>query len=1352
MFFGKKMALILSALALNFICFQSVQAMPLGTLLYRTSGDGKLYGYNTEDFLTIKNKRINNIYSGHVAIYVGKENGVDYIVEASSNGLVKTPAKYFLNTNNNEKLLGAKVPKSLSETQRIKIVELAKTLANSNLAYDFDFKKQKGPDSGTWTCVGLTEKIYESANISNPIDLSKLEYNPIYYAIDITPDGFDNFSIVNQKTGDCMSKNLEFSKISAIRKTIIPLSEIFGFNAGLEYQNERYFFFPLTQYYQNDLRDIEVDIDIGSGFSDSEIRGDIPKVAMIFRWTLINYPSSVIKKIINNISNKEELVIDDSITDEKYNSSSDFNDTATGSIKNISESLPITKVSELVLGKIKSSVTVEDNKINAFDSNVNNMNNNNDDNNKDENEDTNNNSDDVVIDNNNENNNNENNNNEENNNETEEHQDEEVENIDNSEDESDYYSILANKIIISRIYSTLSNDYIELYNPTTVDIDLEEFNFRLYKTKTSAVPSLMVRIGNTDDGSYPGGTIIKAKSKYLIIRSSAENNLKSLAQAIIIKDNFSFTGDAYTIYLSKGAVSNDNDEDIIDKVGYGGAKYYEKYPATEIFNDHILVRKAKSDSNSWDMSESGSHYSLGNSYDSNNNNFDFVLVSLIKEDNNSNNENNNSDENNSNSNNENNINNNNDNNNETNNSSTIKNEEDPENNINDLEKNKARSLLISRIYATLTDDYVELYNPSSESINLATSGIRLYKTKTGSGPYLMARLGNPIDGYYSSSLVIGSHEKYLIARASSSDTIKSKAQAVINRNDFNLSGDAYTIYLSSDPVSSDDDEDIIDKVGYGDAVYYYTSPASAISDSCILTRKALSTSTAFNMSLMGNHYLLGNSFNSKNNNFDFVLVCDNSEFNENNNENNNNAAATTTTEDINNSGENEDDNENVNTTSQEVIYSDELESGYCIDPGLYLDSIIHLWHLDECQGTLAYDFVNNQASNHNSIWQEGKFGCGLKQYYNHNYISTKLNSSFDSNNFSLSFYYKNIFDNSRPYILFHNSLTQSYFSIRLYPSYTDIYNMPGLIWNQRLENLVWPSDDSWHLFTLVVNKNLNYWSLYRDAEEVLRVNMENVSFVPVDTFSIRGENGYNLMDEIVIFNRALSSEEITYIHNSNLPLNSVSCYPVSSRLAELTNYWSFNEYAGNLAFDIFGLSHLNMSSSSRIINESGNNNFSVMAGDNGVLVDFLRPFYYKNISLSFWRKSDFTKNDSNFFINLLSQEQKVLGFDLSYNNLYYYFNNFNFKVNFNNIFTLLSDNLWHQYVLVYNAYNLRLSLYIDGQLIAHWNKNWLNPILIDSLNIYSQGENSMIDELGIWNGTLKEEEIEYLYQKQKDFY
>jgi hypothetical protein len=887
----------------------------------------------------------------------------------------------------------------------------------------------------------------------------------------------------------------------------------------------------------------------------------------------------------------------------------------------------------------------------------------------------------------------------------------------------------------------------------------------------------MVRIGNTDDGSYPGGTVIKAKSKYLIIRSSAENNLKYLSQAIITKDNFSFTGDAYTIYLSRGVVSNDNDEDIIDKVGYGSAKYYEKYPASEIFNDHILVRKAKSNSNSLDMSESGNHYSLGNSYDSNNNNFDFVLVSLIDENDDSNNDSNgdnNNSENNSNenddSNNEDNINNNS--NVDNNNSSTIENENDSENdsedNINDLEKNKAQSLLISRIYTTLTDDYVELYNPSSESINLAVSGIRLYKTKTGSGPYLMARLGNPLDGYYSDSLNIGPGEKYLITRASSSQEIKSKSQAIINRSDFSLSGDAYTVYLSSNPVSSNNDEDIIDKVGYGDAVYYYTSPASGISDNCVLTRKALSTSTAFNMSELGNHYSLGNSFNSKNNNFDFVLVCNNSEINENQNDNENNNNSTTTIEDVNNNEENNntstiedvnnddedenEENENDNTSSKETIYSDELESGYCIDPGLYLDGIIHLWHLDECQGTLAYDFVNNQASNHSSIWQEGKFGCGLKQYFNHDYISTKLDPSFNSSNFSLSFYYNNIYDNSRPYLLFYNSLTQPYFSIRLYPSYTDIYNMPGLNWNQRLAELVWPSDDNWHLFTLVVNKSFNYWSLYRDAEEVLRVNMEN-NFLPiVDTFSIRGENGYNSMDEIVIFNRALSPEEITYIYNFDLPLNSISCQPVSSRLAELTNYWSFNEYAGNLAFDIFGLSHLNMSSSSRIINESGNNNFSIMAGDSGVFVDFLRPFYYKNISLSFWRKSSFTKNDSDFFINLLSEDQKILGFNLNYNNLYYYFNSFNFKVNFDNISTLLSDNLWHQYILVYDAYNLRLKLYIDGQLIAYWNKNWLNTVLLDSLTIYSQGEDSVIDELGIWNGTLKEEEIEYLYTKQKDFF
>ena len=67
------------------------------------------------------------------------------------------------------KIFRAKIPKNLTAAQQAKVVKIARSLAAKELAYDFDYKTQKGPYSGQWTCVGLVEKIYESANISNRI-------------------------------------------------------------------------------------------------------------------------------------------------------------------------------------------------------------------------------------------------------------------------------------------------------------------------------------------------------------------------------------------------------------------------------------------------------------------------------------------------------------------------------------------------------------------------------------------------------------------------------------------------------------------------------------------------------------------------------------------------------------------------------------------------------------------------------------------------------------------------------------------------------------------------------------------------------------------------------------------------------------------------------------------------------------------------------------------------------------------------------------------------------------------------------------------------------------------------------
>ncbi|MBD3248111.1 hypothetical protein GF382_02370, partial [Candidatus Falkowbacteria bacterium] len=195
-------------------------AMPVGTLLYRTSGGGQMYGYNTD--LILDGTKIN---CGHTGMYAGKDkNGDDVVLEAVNNGIQLTKLKYFVNSANSENFIGAKIPESFQAGDIDKIKQIRDFLTDQHLEYDIDFGQQKGPDSGEFTCVGVAEKIYESLNFGKEItSLAQLEYTPSRYYIDITPDGYDNENIYNDELEDVFSQNKEFSKISK-RNDLIGLA------------------------------------------------------------------------------------------------------------------------------------------------------------------------------------------------------------------------------------------------------------------------------------------------------------------------------------------------------------------------------------------------------------------------------------------------------------------------------------------------------------------------------------------------------------------------------------------------------------------------------------------------------------------------------------------------------------------------------------------------------------------------------------------------------------------------------------------------------------------------------------------------------------------------------------------------------------------------------------------------------------------------------------------------------------------------------------------------------------------------------------------------------------------------
>ncbi|MFA7088157.1 MAG: YiiX/YebB-like N1pC/P60 family cysteine hydrolase, partial [Patescibacteria group bacterium] len=744
----KNIKLFFCLAVLFFIFFPlSCRAMPPGTLLYRTTDDGRAYGYSTDVLIDAKGGIIKGINPGHVAIYIGQENGEDYIIEALADGLVKMPARYFINSAVGEEFIGAKIPVAASPIQRAKAVALAKSLASKNLGYDFDFKHQKGPDSGEWTCVGLVEKIYESADIANPNNLGALEYDSDYYAVDITPDGFDNYSVINER-GDCFSHDKEFSRIARRTDFLLPAPELIGFDAGLEYNGERYIFLPYTQFLQDSLTDVELDIEISSSFDGDELRGRAKAGALVLRWSLINNPLSSLKNIAlktgelaKNIGQKlfgsssaTAIVLDKEDGGNK-NSNGGAAKTVSAekeaaktplvtvnkadpqnksNLKNISASQndsqkpaaaaalysPLAirqasvpaKTADVVSAATTSIATATTTTTTSV----------------------------ISI----------------------------APSSPSGAAEEDDYPKYA---IINQIYSTGNNDWVRLYNPGENDFDLAAAGYRLEKTKTADDPGLIMRIGNPADGAYPGGTVIAAHDYYLIVRDDANEYYKNQADAIAIRNDFSWTASGYTLYLGTGAISSSADQDIVDAVGFGAdATYFlGNGPAPEIVDNYILNRLADNSDNSidFDLILSDDPSIIIEDVEENATSTDDVATSTEDI--------------------------------ATSTPEIIDDEEDAEEPTEENEPVEVPKLaLINKIYATGNNDWLELYNLTDYDFDLAEAGYRLEKTKTAQEPGLIMRIGNTEDGLYPGGTIIKARESYLIVRDDANDYYKEKADAI----------------------------------------------------------------------------------------------------------------------------------------------------------------------------------------------------------------------------------------------------------------------------------------------------------------------------------------------------------------------------------------------------------------------------------------------------------------------------------------------------------------------------------------------------------------------------------------------
>ncbi|MBL7053285.1 MAG: DUF2341 domain-containing protein [Candidatus Portnoybacteria bacterium] len=375
-----KIFFLILVLVCLFFNFNIVNALPFGTILYKTSANGKMYGYNDFEFSMIPGK----VNAGSVGIYLGEKDNIPIVVEVSYNGIKIIPAKYFVDLDKGEKFIGAKMPNNFLNTDKAKQALLKNILYQvvNNEAYDFTWENQKGPSSGQWTSAGFVEKMYESAKLKTLSYHSKPDrmYDFTYYSINITPDGYDEETTINSHK-DVFSRTKEFSKIHKLGQgnfwesflvdqtkdfirsvlsinnnlfKIITNANIFGRN----HQNQKYFFFPYTQFIQPTLRNVKVDIVLSShnkskvvqSFSNDELGNKII-MAFLGRITKESTKEYFQHKIIKTIHLDKVKQAYDNINNKVINLSKGL-DFFTGKSKPID-------INKIIKGKVSSQKKIK---------------------------------------------------------------------------------------------------------------------------------------------------------------------------------------------------------------------------------------------------------------------------------------------------------------------------------------------------------------------------------------------------------------------------------------------------------------------------------------------------------------------------------------------------------------------------------------------------------------------------------------------------------------------------------------------------------------------------------------------------------------------------------------------------------------------------------------------------------------------------------------------------------------------------------------------------------------------------------------------------------------------------------
>ena len=424
--------------------------------------------------------------------------------------------------------------------------------------------------------------------------------------------------------------------------------------------------------------------------------------------------------------------------------------------------------------------------------------------------------------------------------------------------------------------------------------------------------------------------------------------------------------------------------------------------------------------------------------------------------------------------------------------------------------------------------------------------------------------------------------------------------------------------------------------------------------------------------------------------------------------------------------------------------------------------LVGYWKFDEGSGTTAADSSgngNNGLLVNSPTWQTSvdcQVGNSCLTFNgSSNYVTSTDSASLDiAGNLTVSAWVKwNSFKNSELLVEkgpANGSVVTSNYSIWSYAS----NSIKGFIGNGTTNNEVDYSNASvlttgtWHLINLVADGSS--FSIYIDGmfrasstQTVIPAANAYPLYITAPTYTLDGS-----MDDVRIYNRALSSDEIRQLYNS--PSNLGYSIAISSQESVLSNdiqaglvgYWKFDEGEGTTAFDYSGTGNIGTLVNSPTWTASSSCEVGGCLSFNGSnqSVNLGSVQINTTTTVSAW-----IKTATNLQRPVFSNRGSGLYFGVSGGKFFIYDNTALPSPGMSSI-TLVNDNNWHQ--IVWTSNGATSSMYIDGglNLIQSQIRNssvGTAYIAYDSPNNeYFPGS---IDDVRVYNRALSANEISQLY-------